>query len=69
MAVNALYASLFEDGITRLDLHGLPASHDTGPAYLNVLKYLDIPQAAAMAIERARVIVYDDAKPWEFGSR
>jgi dienelactone hydrolase len=67
MAVNCLYASLFEDGITRLDLHEMPVSHQQGPAYLNVLKYLDIPQAAAMALERTRVIVYDDdAAKWSY---
>ncbi|WP_265593568.1 acetylxylan esterase [Verrucomicrobium sp. BvORR034] len=65
-AGNALYASLFEDGITRLDLHEVPASHRDGPIYLNVLKYLDLPQAAAMAAQRTRVIIYaDDRSPWE----
>jgi hypothetical protein len=61
-AGNAVYASLYEDGITRLDLHELPHTHAQGPIYLNVLKYLDLPQAVAMASERTRVIVYDDNK-------
>lgn len=61
-AGNAVYASLYEDGITRLDLHEVPHSHVQGPIYLNVLKYLDLPQAIAMASERTRVIVYDDDK-------
>ncbi|WP_265596372.1 acetylxylan esterase [Verrucomicrobium sp. BvORR106] len=66
-AGNAVYASLFEDGITRLDLHEVPTSHRDGPVYLNVLKYLDLPQAAAMAAQRTRVIIYaDDKSPWEF---
>ena len=66
-AANALYASLFESGITRLDLHGLPASHRDGPTYLNVLKYLDLPQAVALAAERTRVIVYaDNQAPWQY---
>lgn len=65
MAANALYASLFEDGIARLDLHELPSSHMQGPAYLNVLKYLDLPQVAALAADRTRVVLYtDDEKPW-----
>ncbi|HYF34411.1 MAG TPA: prolyl oligopeptidase family serine peptidase, partial [Prosthecobacter sp.] len=69
MAVNNLYASLFEDGITRIDLHDMPASHDTGPAYLNVLKHLDIPQATAMALERTRVIIYDaDDARWNYAA-
>jgi hypothetical protein len=65
-AVNALYASLFEPQITRLDLHELPTSHmQGGPAYCNVLRYLDIPQAAAMAVERSKVILYTpDATAW-----
>jgi len=67
MAGNTLYASLFEDNITRLDLHRLPASHENGPAYLNVLKTLDIPQAAAMAAERTRVRIYTAEKSaWSF---
>jgi hypothetical protein len=67
MAVNALYASLFEDGITRLDLHELPTSHASGPAYLNVLKYLDLPQAAALAAEKTRVIIYSaDEEAWAY---
>jgi dienelactone hydrolase len=67
MAANALYASLFEDGIVRLDLHDLPTTHMQGPAYLNVLRHLDLPQAAALAAERARVVLYSaDATAWEF---
>ncbi|HWE01712.1 MAG TPA: prolyl oligopeptidase family serine peptidase [Tepidisphaeraceae bacterium] len=66
-AGNALYASLFEDQIARLDLHGLSHSHHEGPIYLNVLKYLDVPQAAAMAAERSRVVIYDsDKAAWNF---
>jgi cephalosporin-C deacetylase-like acetyl esterase len=66
-AGNALYASLFEENITRLDLHDLPHSHRQGPDYLNVLKYLDLPQAVAMAAERTRVVIYDDDKAaWDF---
>lgn len=73
-AANALMASLFEDKITRLDLHELPHSlmprgdgksspvTGTEPAYLNMLKYLDLPQAVAMAAERTRVVIYDNDK-------
>lgn len=65
-AVNAVYASLFVDGIERLDLHETPVSHEHGPAYLAVMKHLDVPQALAMAAERTRVVVYaDEQKPWE----
>ena len=67
MAGNTLYASLFEDNITRLDLHRMPASHEIGPVYLNVLKFLDLPQAVAMAAERSRVRIYAPEKSaWSF---
>ena len=42
MAVNTLYASLFEPKVHRLDLHDPPATHMEGPGYLNVLRFLDI---------------------------
>lgn len=64
-AINALYASLFAEGVTSLELLNPPASHMTGPDYLNVLRYLDIPQALAMAAERTKVKVID-AKPEGF---
>ncbi len=51
-AVNALYASLFIDGLTGVELIAPPATHMAGPDYLNVLRFLDIPQAATMAAER-----------------
>jgi dienelactone hydrolase len=54
-AVNALYASLFTDGLASVEMIAPPASHATGPDYLNVLRFLDIPQAAAMAAERQPV--------------
>jgi dienelactone hydrolase len=60
MAVNTLYAALFIPEVTRLDLHGLPTTHRDGPTYLNVLRHLDIPQAAALAAERSTVAIYSD---------
>jgi hypothetical protein len=72
-------ASLFEEGISRIDLHDLPHSFmppkpekgspisDDEPAYLNVLKILDMPQAVAMASERTRVVIYDnDKSAWTY---
>jgi len=67
MAGVALYASLFEPNIVRLDLHQLPASHRQGPILLNVERFLDLPQAVAMAAERSQVILYQDGESgWEF---
>jgi hypothetical protein len=67
MAGLVLYASLFEPDIVRLDLWNLPSSHSDGPTFLNVLRYLDMPQAVAMATERSRVRLYQkDDSGWQF---
>lgn len=63
----ALYASLFEPDVVRLDLWSLPHSHRNGPIFLNVLRFLDVPQAVALAAERSRIRIYDaDAGAWQF---
>ncbi len=54
-AVNALYASLFADGVGAIELIAPPVSHQTGPDYLNVLRFLDVPQAVALAAEKRPV--------------
>jgi dienelactone hydrolase len=69
MGVDVLYASLFTTGINGLDLRHIPASHmdKNSPDYLNVLKYLDIPEAAAMAAERCPLRLQPaGAGGWEF---
>ena len=67
MAGVTLYAAMFEPNIARLDLYQLPASHREGPYFLNVRRFLDIPQAVAMAAENSRVVLYDDsAADWSF---
>jgi hypothetical protein len=68
MAGIVLYASLFEPDITRLDLWHLPSSHrDDGPTFLNVLRYLDIPEALTMAAERSQIRLYqEDDSGWRF---
>jgi dienelactone hydrolase len=63
----ALYASLFENNIHRLDLHGLPKSHRDGPHFLNVSRHLDLPEAIAIAAGRSQVRVYQKQKGgWDF---
>jgi hypothetical protein len=53
--------------VAQLDLWDLPASHREGPDYLNVLRFLEIPQAVAMAAERASVRVHGEAaEHWGF---
>lgn len=44
MAVNALYAALFEPEVRQLDLVNLPEAQREGPDYLGVLKITDIFQ-------------------------
>ncbi|MHC4753035.1 MAG: alpha/beta hydrolase family protein [Planctomycetota bacterium] len=67
MADIVLYASLFEPDIIRLDLWHLPQSHHDGPTFLNVLRYLDIPQAVAMAAEQTQIRLYQkDRSGWQF---
>jgi len=75
MAGIILYASLFEPcppsvwrgDIARLDLWNLPHSHQDGPDFLNVLRFLDIPQALAMAAERSQIRLYQkDDFQWQF---
>jgi dienelactone hydrolase len=61
MGINALYASLFEEPVERIDLTKPPLSHKDAAAYPNVLRVLDIPQAAAMASERTKLVLYTDA--------
>ena len=67
MAVNVLYASLWETGIAALHLQELPNSHQAGPDYLNVLRFLDVPQAVAMAAERSEVhLCQNAASAWDY---
>lgn len=68
----ALYAALFEPSVAALDLWHLPPSHRQGPALLNVLKYLDVPQAVALAAPRKTTIhtkADDSRTAWEWPLR
>jgi hypothetical protein len=53
----ALYASLFDLPLARLHLVDLPATHRDGPIFLNVLRYLDLPQAVALVAEHTNVVL------------
>jgi hypothetical protein len=67
LAAIAIYASLFEPNIASLELSELPKTHRNGPIFLNVSRYLDMPQAVAMAAERSKVVLYqDDDAGWEY---
>jgi dienelactone hydrolase len=66
-AANVLYASLFEKNIGVVIARNPPHSHRLGPTYLNVLKYVDLPQTVAMAAERTHVLlIADDPAAWDF---
>jgi cephalosporin-C deacetylase-like acetyl esterase len=63
----ALYAALFEPNIRRLHLLDLPRTHRDGPYLLNVQRYLDMPQAVAMAAEHSDVVLHQpDPAGWEY---
>jgi len=68
MAVNVVYASIFESGIDGLQLGSPAASHRSGPDYLNVLRVLDVPHAVTMAAERAKVLIssQEETGDWKF---
>jgi len=67
LGCDALYASLFEPGAAGLELWRLPTSHQHGPDYLNVLRFLDVPQAAAMAAERHPIRLHQaDVQSWDY---
>ncbi|MGC1275076.1 MAG: CocE/NonD family hydrolase [Planctomycetaceae bacterium] len=66
-AVHALYASLFEPEIARVELTDLPTSHREGPGLLNVLRILDVPQTVALAAERCPVVLHTaEPKAWSY---
>lgn len=67
MAGIALYAALFEPGVDELELTDPPASHMSGPHFLNVLRVLDMPQAIALAAEKTKVrIRATDSDDWAY---
>jgi hypothetical protein len=55
MAVNTLYAALFEPNVRKLELTNLPKSHLEGPDYLGVLKLCDLPQVRTAEAEKAEI--------------
>jgi hypothetical protein len=57
MAGIVVYATLFQPEKVRLILHHPPTSHRDGPELLNVLQFMDMPQAIAMAAEHAQVTI------------
>ena len=52
MSATALYAAALDERITRVIVDDPPDSHWRGPAYLNVLRYTDIPEVAGLVAPR-----------------
>jgi dienelactone hydrolase len=66
MSVVALFAALFENGVTRLELERLPATLANGPSFPNVLRFFDLPQLVALALPRAVNLTSADPGDWEW---
>ena len=67
MAALSLYATLFEPNVKRIDLYELPTSHRDGPALLNVLRVLDLPQTLTLTLERSTVKLTENLpSSWEY---
>jgi hypothetical protein len=70
MAGIALYASLrnfYDREVSKLELYDLPKTHRFGPYFLNVERFLDMPEAVAMAAEHRKIVLYqDDDTGWEY---
>ena len=47
-----LYAAILEPAIAQVLLLSPPSSHTEGPIFLNILRYLDLPEAAALLAPR-----------------
>ena len=62
-----LHAAIFEPAVSEIALQSPPVSHNGGPQLLNVLKVMDVPQAAAMAAGKCKVrIISSDTEPWKY---
>ncbi|MBI1246423.1 prolyl oligopeptidase family serine peptidase [bacterium] len=53
LAALAVYAAIFEPAIGNLTLHQPPADHRDGPYLLNVRRFMNLPEAAAIATNDA----------------
>lgn len=62
-----LFASLFEPELERLELTALRPSLEKGPILLNAARFLEMPQALAMAVERQPVVLHQaPASQWPY---
>ena len=68
-AVRGIYDILLHGSKAQLSLTELPTSHRQGPFYFNILRYLDIPQAVAMAAEKCEIIIRGRAEDWVWATQ
>ena len=54
------YAAILDPRVTRVILHSPEKTHRSGPLFLNVLRYTDIPQALAMLAPRCELVFLTD---------
>jgi len=55
MSTVALYAGALDDRVTRVIVDNPPVSHWSGPPFLNVLRYTDMPEVAGLVLPRELV--------------
>jgi cephalosporin-C deacetylase-like acetyl esterase len=60
------YAAVLDERVSRVILHSPTLSHKTGPSFLNVLRYTDIPQALALIAPREVVFLTDDIERFNY---
>ena len=60
-----IYAALFEPSIREVVVVAPPTSHAEGPAFLNVLRALDIPDALGLLAPRRLALVNADDSLFE----
>jgi hypothetical protein len=66
MSVVALFSGIFEDGITALELEGLPSRLAETGSFPNALRYFDLPQIMALALPRTLLIRSSKPSDWEW---
>ncbi len=67
MASNATIASLYIDGLAELQVEGLPTDIQDGPDYLNILRFMNMPEIISMASERHAFVMKDgDKEDWRY---
>ena len=70
MAINAAYASLLGRQVDRLTLVEPTSSHRNGPYYLNVTRFLDVPEALAIAARHSKIhITTKTPEAFQFANR